>query len=51
MDALRLYVGIGARLRVVPADGLAERVRTAVFDRAGNRWSLFLTAEPIDSVA
>ncbi|MEU6477989.1 DUF6417 family protein [Streptomyces sp. NPDC047017] len=51
MDAVRRYVRLSARLRVPPADGLAERVRTSSFDRAGNRWSLFLNAEQIESVA
>jgi hypothetical protein len=51
MDALRVYVRIGAVLRVPPAEGLAERVRTAYFDRPGNRWSLRLSAEQIESVA
>ncbi|MFF9819403.1 DUF6417 family protein [Streptomyces sp. NPDC014006] len=37
--------------RVAPADGLVERVRTAHFDRPGNRWRMTLTAEQIDSVA
>jgi hypothetical protein len=42
---------IGALLRVPPAEGLAERVRTACFDRAGNRWPLCLNSEHIESVA
>ncbi|MGW4566439.1 hypothetical protein ACWEN3_29915 [Streptomyces sp. NPDC004561] len=29
MDALRVYLHIGARLHVPPAEGPAERVRTA----------------------
>ncbi|MGW0584662.1 hypothetical protein ACWD25_54255 [Streptomyces sp. NPDC002920] len=37
MDALRVYAGPGDRLRVPPADGLTERVRTAHFDRPSNR--------------
>ncbi|MEU6366571.1 DUF6417 family protein [Streptomyces sp. NPDC046931] len=37
--------------RVPPADGLAKRVRTAYFDRPGNRWPLRLNAEQIESVA
>ncbi|WP_067118579.1 DUF6417 family protein [Streptomyces yokosukanensis] len=51
MDALRVFVRVGAQLRVPPADGLADRVCTAHFDRAGNRWSLCLDAEQIQSVA
>ncbi|MFC9932435.1 DUF6417 family protein [Streptomyces sp. NPDC127190] len=51
MDALRVYLSSGARLRVPPAAGLAERVRTACFDRAGNRWSLCLDEEQVKSVA
>ncbi|MGW5433230.1 DUF6417 family protein [Streptomyces sp. NPDC004059] len=42
---------LGALLRVPPAEGLAERVRTACFDRAGNRWPLCLNSEHIESVA
>ncbi|MEV0982662.1 DUF6417 family protein [Streptomyces sp. NPDC049915] len=38
-------------LRVPPADGLVERVRTAYFDRPGSRWRMTLTVEQIDSVA
>ncbi|MFI6359293.1 DUF6417 family protein [Streptomyces sp. NPDC050743] len=51
MDALRVYMSVEARLRVPQAEGLAERVRTACFDRPGNRWQLCLTAEQIESVA
>jgi hypothetical protein len=51
MDALRVYVRIGALLRVPPAEGLAQRVHTAHFDRPGNRWVLRLTAEQMESVA
>ncbi|MGF1238298.1 DUF6417 family protein [Streptomyces sp. 2-6] len=51
MGTVRRYVQVGERLRVRPADGLAERVRGAAFDRSGNRWSLFLTGEQIESVA
>ncbi|GGW13588.1 hypothetical protein GCM10018980_16730 [Streptomyces capoamus] len=42
MDALRVYVRIAALLRVPPTEGLAERVRTAYFERPGNRWSLLM---------
>lgn len=51
MEALRAYIRIAALLRVPPAEGLAERVRTAYFDWPGNRWSLRLNAEQIESVA
>jgi hypothetical protein len=51
MDALRVYVRIGALLQVLPAEGLAERVRTAHLDRPGSRWSLGLDAGQIESVA
>ncbi|MFD5589426.1 DUF6417 family protein [Streptomyces sp. NPDC127063] len=51
MDALRVYANLGPVLRVAPADGLVERVRTAYFDRPGNRWRMTLTTEQIDSVA
>ncbi|MYX47257.1 hypothetical protein GTW59_40430 [Streptomyces sp. SID89] len=37
MGTVRRYVQVGERLRVRPADGLAERVRGAAFDRSGNR--------------
>ncbi|MFJ4585551.1 DUF6417 family protein [Streptomyces echinatus] len=49
MDALRLYVHLGDRLRVPPADGLAERVRTAC--QLGNLWAVNLNEEQIRSVA
>ncbi|KUM96190.1 hypothetical protein AQI95_42725 [Streptomyces yokosukanensis] len=51
MDALRVYVRVGALLRVPPAEGLADRVRTARFDQARNRWSLRLDAGQVESVA
>jgi hypothetical protein len=51
MDALRLYVNPGPAWSVPPAEGLAERVRTALFDRSGNRWRLYLTREQIESAA
>ncbi|MFF1545014.1 DUF6417 family protein [Streptomyces sp. NPDC058291] len=34
-----------------PAEGLAERVRTAVHDRGAGRWRLMLTQEQMESVA
>ncbi|WP_433455248.1 DUF6417 family protein [Streptomyces sp. CA-142005] len=49
MDALRLYVHLGARLRKPPADGLEEKVRTT--RRLGNLWILHLNEEQIESVA
>ncbi|MFD8393941.1 DUF6417 family protein [Streptomyces sp. NPDC059680] len=48
-EALRLYVHLGARPRVPPADGLDEKVRTAL--QPGNRWVLYLNEEQIASVA
>ncbi|MER6739150.1 hypothetical protein [Streptomyces puniciscabiei] len=45
MDALRLYVHLGARLCVPPADGLEEKVRTA--RQLGNLWVLYLNEEQI----
>ena len=51
MDALRVYVGMGALMRVRPAEGLAQRVRAAGFDRPANRWSLCLTEKQLESVA
>ncbi|MER6066588.1 DUF6417 family protein [Streptomyces sp. NPDC001792] len=45
------HMRIGVLLRVPPAEGLAERVRTACFDRSGNRWPLCLNSEHIESVA
>jgi hypothetical protein len=49
MDALRVYVHLGARPHVPPAEGVAERVRTA--RQLGNRWVLYLDEEQIESVA
>ncbi|MER6062361.1 DUF6417 family protein [Streptomyces sp. NPDC001792] len=51
MDAVRVYLSIRRELRVPPADGLAERVRTAFYDRPNNRWTMCLTPEQIESVA
>ncbi|MFF9819411.1 DUF6417 family protein [Streptomyces sp. NPDC014006] len=51
MDALRVYANLASVLRIPPAEGLVERVRTAYFDRPGNRWRMTLTTEQIDSVA
>ncbi|MGW7824456.1 DUF6417 family protein [Streptomyces puniciscabiei] len=49
MDALRLYVHLGSRLCVPPADGLEEKVRTA--RQLGNVWVLYLNEEQVASVA
>lgn len=51
MDALRVYTTLAPTLRVPPADGLAERVRNAYFDRPNNRWRLALTAPQMETVA
>ncbi|MFJ2170326.1 DUF6417 family protein [Streptomyces griseofuscus] len=51
MDALRRYLSLTQRLRVPPAAGLAERVRTAYFDRAKNRWITCLAEEQATSAA
>ncbi|MFJ4622328.1 DUF6417 family protein [Streptomyces sp. NPDC088812] len=51
MDALRVFVGLADRLAVPPADGLAEQVRTAAYDRGAGRWRLLLTQDQMDSVA
>ncbi|MFD7056214.1 DUF6417 family protein [Streptomyces mirabilis] len=49
--ALRVFVGLTGRLRVPPADGLAEQVRTASCDHGIKRWRLYLTPEQMESVA
>ncbi|MDQ0962039.1 hypothetical protein QFZ66_005917 [Streptomyces sp. B4I13] len=51
MTALRLFTTLADRLRVPPADGLAERVRAAHRDTAVNRHVLHLTQEQMESVA
>jgi hypothetical protein len=51
MAALRVFVGLTGRLRVPPADGLAEQVRTASCDHGIKRWRLYLTQEQMESVA
>ncbi|WP_254650507.1 DUF6417 family protein [Streptomyces sp. GbtcB7] len=51
MAALRVFVGLTGRLRVPPADGLGEQVRTASCDHGIKRWRLYLTTEQIASVA
>ncbi|MFF2132473.1 DUF6417 family protein [Streptomyces olivochromogenes] len=51
MAALRVFVSLTGRLRVPPADGLAEQVRTAACDHGIKRWQLYLTTEQMESVA
>lgn len=51
MDAVRVFVSLARDLTTGPAEGLAERVRTAPFSRRDNRWRLFLTQEQTTSVA
>ncbi|MFD8007843.1 DUF6417 family protein [Streptomyces mirabilis] len=51
MAALRVFVGLADQLRVPPADGLAEQVRTASCDHGIKRWRLHLTQEQMRSVA
>ncbi|MCQ9178657.1 hypothetical protein KMT30_06355 [Streptomyces sp. IBSBF 2953] len=51
MTALRLFVALTGRLRVAPADGLAERVRAARREAGTNRHVLYLSREQMESVA
>ncbi|MFF8029611.1 DUF6417 family protein [Streptomyces sp. NPDC007896] len=51
MAALRVFVGLADQLRVPPADGLVEQVRTASCDHGIKRWRLYLTPEQMESVA
>ncbi|MGW0731823.1 DUF6417 family protein [Streptomyces sp. NPDC002851] len=51
MDAVRVFVRLAGDLTTGPAEGLAERVRTAPFSRSDNRWRLCLTQEQTASVA
>ncbi|MGW0875317.1 DUF6417 family protein [Streptomyces sp. NPDC002740] len=51
MTALRVFVGLAGELKSPPATGLAEQVRTAVYDRGAMRWQLHLTQEQMDSAA
>lgn len=51
MDAVRAFVRLALDLTTQPAEGLAERVRTAPFSRSANRWRLCLTPEQTTSVA
>ncbi|MER5908514.1 DUF6417 family protein [Streptomyces mirabilis] len=51
MAAPRVFVGLADRLRMPPADGLAEQVRAASCDHGIKRWRLYLTPEQVASVA
>ncbi|MER7680284.1 DUF6417 family protein [Streptomyces sp. NPDC096934] len=51
MAALRVFTHFAGRLRIPPAPGLAEQVRTASCDHGVKRWRLYLTEEQIASVA
>ncbi|MFD9395196.1 DUF6417 family protein [Streptomyces sp. NPDC060000] len=51
VTALRVFVGLAGELKSPPATGLAEQVRTAVYDRGARRWRLHLTQEQMESVA
>ncbi|MFD7603379.1 DUF6417 family protein [Streptomyces mirabilis] len=51
MAALRVFVALSGQLRVPPAAGLAEQVRSASCDHGIKRWRLHLTAEQMESVA
>ncbi|MFI9829669.1 DUF6417 family protein [Streptomyces sp. NPDC051913] len=51
MAVARVFVGLASQLATPPAEGLAERLRTASFSRGDNRWRLCLTDEQITSVA
>nr|WP_248002771.1 DUF6417 family protein [Streptomyces sp. RLB1-33] len=46
-----MFVGLTGRLRVPPADGLADQVRSASCDHGIKRWRLCLTREQMESVA
>ncbi|WP_240364011.1 DUF6417 family protein [Streptomyces sp. RLB3-6] len=51
MAVLRVFVTLSGQLRVPPAEGLAEQVRTASCDHGIKRWQLHLTQEQMKSVA
>ncbi|MFF1548074.1 DUF6417 family protein [Streptomyces sp. NPDC058291] len=51
MTALRLFVALTGRLRVPPAEGLAERVRGARREAGTNRHVVYLSQEQMTSVA
>ncbi|MCX4580691.1 DUF6417 family protein [Streptomyces sp. NBC_01571] len=49
--ALRVFINLADQLRIPPAEGLAEQVRTASCDHGIKRWRLHLTGEQVVSVA
>ncbi|WP_331730944.1 DUF6417 family protein (plasmid) [Streptomyces sp. NBC_00016] len=51
MTALRVFASLAGELKSPPATGLAEQVRTAVYDRGARRWQLRLTQEQMESAA
>lgn len=51
MTVLRTFISLACELTPPPAEGLAERVRSAHFNPADNRWRLCLTEEQIGSAA
>ncbi|MDX5569491.1 DUF6417 family protein [Streptomyces sp. ID05-04B] len=51
MTALRLFVALTGRLRVPPAEGLAEQVRGARREAGTNRHVLYLSQQQMASVA
>ncbi|MDX3119250.1 MULTISPECIES: DUF6417 family protein [Streptomyces] len=51
MTAVRLFVALTGRLRVPPADGLADRVRGARGEAGTNRHVLYLSQDQMESVA
>ncbi|MEU1534941.1 DUF6417 family protein [Streptomyces fagopyri] len=51
MAALRVFIHLADRLRIPPAHGLAEQVRTASCDHGIKRSRLHLTEDQIASVA
>ncbi|MEU1516187.1 DUF6417 family protein [Streptomyces sp. NPDC005811] len=50
MAALRVFVALAGQLRTPPAAGLADQVRTAVYDPGAGRWRLCLTRAQMESV-
>ncbi|WP_329537355.1 DUF6417 family protein (plasmid) [Streptomyces sp. NBC_01450] len=51
LAVLRTFLSLDGELRVQPAAGLAEQVRTASCDHTVKRWRLHLTEDQIKSVA
>ncbi|MBZ4321208.1 DUF6417 family protein [Streptomyces huiliensis] len=51
MEVLRLYLGLGPRLRRPPAPGLEEAVRTARRADKGSAWTLHVTDAQLASIA